>query len=127
MEKSDPRILVVDDNKTSLMLIDEVLSEDYEVITILDPVRALDYIHSGSFDLIISGYRMPQMDGIELLQEVRQKYGKIPFIIVSAENNDENVRRAKDAGADDYMFKPLNIGTFLNTVKSNINLNNTSV
>ena len=123
MKKSDPRILVIDDNKTSLILIDEVLSEEYEVVTMLDPVRALNYIHSGSFDLIISDYRMPQMNGIELLQEIRQTYGKIPFIMVSADSNEENVRKAKDAGVDGYMFKPLNIGTFLNTVKSTLNLN----
>jgi CheY-like chemotaxis protein len=123
MVNNNPRILVIDDNKTSLMLIDEVLSEDYEVVTKQDPAEALDYICSDGVDLVVSDYKMPKMNGVELFHEIKQIHRNVPFIIISAEDNDDNVRRAKEAGVNSYMSKPLNIGAFLNTVKSTLNLN----
>jgi CheY-like chemotaxis protein len=123
MVNNNPRILVIDDNKTSLMLIDEVLSEDYEVVTKQDPAEALDYICSDGVDLVVSDYKMPKMNGVELFYEIKQIHRNVPFIIISAEDNDDNVRRAKEAGVNSYMSKPLNIGAFLNTVKSTLNLN----
>jgi len=124
MEDSfNPRILVVDDNRVTLLFLDELLSEEYEVVTKQDPTEALDYICSDDVDLVVSDYKMPKMNGVELFHEIKQICRNVPFIIISAEDNDDNVRRAKEAGVDSYMYKPLNIGAFLNTVKSTLNLN----
>jgi CheY-like chemotaxis protein len=124
MEDSfNPRILVVDDNRVTLLFLDELLSEEYEVVTKQDPSEALDYICSDTVDLVVSDYKMPKMNGVELFNEIKRIYRNLPFIIISAEDNDDNVRRAKEAGVDSYMSKPLNIGAFLNTVKSTLNLN----
>lgn len=119
----NPRILIVDDNRVTLLFLDELLSEEYEVVTKQDPSEALDYIYSDTVDLVVSDYKMPKMNGVELFHEIKQIHRNVPFIMISAENNDENVQKAKEAGVDSYMYKPLNIGTFLNTVKSTLNLN----
>jgi CheY-like chemotaxis protein len=119
-----PRILIVDDNRVTLLFLDELLSGEYEVVAKQDPAEALDYVYSDSVDLVVSDYKMPKMNGVELFHEIKQIHRNVPFIIISAEDNDDNVRRAKEAGVDSYMSKPLNIGAFLNTVKSTLNLNN---
>lgn len=118
-----PRILIVDDNRVTLLFLDELLSGEYEVVAKQDPTEALDYVYSDSVDLVVSDYKMPKMNGVELFYEIKQIHRNVPFIIISAEDNDDNVRRAKEAGVDSYMSKPLNIGAFLNTVKSTLNLN----
>lgn len=60
------------------------------------------------FDCIISDWMMPDMTGIELLRYVRSdlKYMEIPFILLTAERDQENVRQAIEAGVDDYIIKP---------------------
>lgn len=111
------RILAVDDNRVNLILLKEMLSEHYEVVSFSDPVKALQHFFPETFDLVISDFMMPEMHGIELLEKIRQIDSNVPFIISSANNDEENIRAAYQAGVDKYLLKPLNIATLNNTVK----------
>jgi len=115
------RLLIVDDHRTNLLLLDKLFSEEYEVTTFLKPVEALYRFSSESYDLVISDFTMPEMDGIELLKEIKQIDPYVPFIMISANNDKENVHAAYQAGVEHYVFKPLNISALVNTVKSLIN------
>jgi len=83
MEERKLKVLYVDD-ETDLLTIGKLFMERFGNLTVdtsPSASEALSKIASGSFDGIVSDYQMPGMDGIQLLQEVRQKYGDIPFIL----------------------------------------------
>jgi CheY-like chemotaxis protein len=114
-------ILIVDDNRTNLLLLKEVLSDDYQLTTFTTPRKALESYMAGTYDLIISDLMMPEMTGIELLEQVRNLNSAIPFIIITANTEDQNEKDAYQAGVNDFLYKPVNIGSLLNTVKRHIN------
>jgi len=103
------RIMVVDDEEDSRALLDELVeSLGYEVETFADGFEALAAIKLG-FDLILSDAKMPGMDGFELVRRVRthDTYDDIPIIMVTGLNTKKDRLRAVDAGADDFIGKPV--------------------
>lgn len=108
-------ILIVDDYRTMLRIIRNLLSQlgFNNVDEATDGMTALKKIGEKKFDLIISDWNMEPMSGIELLQKVRSDENNmsIPFIMVTAENKPENVVKAKEAGVDNYIVKPFNAET----------------
>ena len=67
--------------------------------------QAIEMLEHGSYDVIISDYEMPQMDGIELLKIIRERYGGIPFILFTGRGREELVIKALNYGADSYLQK----------------------
>ncbi|MFA7199632.1 MAG: response regulator [Methanoculleus sp.] len=67
--------------------------------------EALDLLGKRTFDAVIADYQMPEMDGIELLKEVRQHFGDIPFILFTGRGREEVVIEALNYGADGYIHK----------------------
>ncbi|HSO20752.1 MAG TPA: response regulator, partial [Desulfosarcina sp.] len=67
------RILVVDDERDMLLLLERIISEEtgHKVVTTHDPLEALAQVQSGGFDLVITDLKMPRMDGISLLDKIR--------------------------------------------------------
>ena len=77
------KILVVDDELTTCVLLEHFLSSEYEVFTTNSGIEALTWLESNLPDLILSDIQMPKMDGFELLQEIRLKgYTKHTPIVV---------------------------------------------
>jgi two-component system chemotaxis response regulator CheY len=108
-------ILVVDDYKTMLRIIRNLLKQiDYNnVEDATDGTEALAKLRSGNFGLVISDWNMEPMSGLQLLQEVRSdpRLKNLPFIMVTAESKAENVVAAKQAGVSNYIVKPFNAET----------------
>ena len=106
----DMKILVVDDYKTMLKIISNLLQQVgfNKIDTALDGGEALRKLHRDSFDLVISDWNMAPMTGLDLLRQVRadRKLRKTPFIMVTAESKTENVVVAKQAGVNNYIVKP---------------------
>ena len=108
-------ILIVDDYKTMLRIIRNLLKQlgfdNVEEAT--DGSAALHKLRDGEFKLVISDWNMEPMTGIELLREVRaDNYLKeMPFIMITAESKTENVVIAKEAGVSNYIVKPFNAAT----------------
>ena len=105
------RALIVDDNATSLMLLKQVVShiDDCSVVAFHDPLAALAEIRSGSIDIVLVDYMMPQLDGIEFIARVRAMPGldDLPIVIVTT-SDERSVRMAAlDAGAMDFVSKPI--------------------
>ncbi len=109
------RILVVDDYKTMLRIIRNLLKQINfsNIEDAMDGSSALQKLREKEFGLIISDWNMEPMTGIELLKEVRadEKLKKIPFIMITAESKTENVIVAKQAGVSNYIVKPFNAET----------------
>jgi two-component system chemotaxis response regulator CheY len=108
-------ILVVDDYKTMLRIIRNLLKQlgFSNIDEATDGSAALQKLRSGKYNLVISDWNMEPMTGLQLLKEVRadEKLQHLPFIMVTAESKTENVVAAKQAGVNNYIVKPFNAAT----------------
>ena len=119
-DKSMVRILIVDDNKTMLRLIRNLLN-DFGYTNIDEAnsgSAALECLRDRKTDLIISDWNLEPMSGLDLLQHVRseEKLKLVPFIMLTAEAKMENVIAAKKAGVNNYIVKPFNAATLRSKV-----------
>ncbi|MCC6347486.1 MAG: chemotaxis response regulator CheY [Nitrospirales bacterium] len=105
------RVLVVDDFPTMRRIVKNLLKQlGFENIDEAeDGAQALGKLKGGSYGLVVSDWNMPNMEGIELLRNVRQEQPPlkdIPFLMVTAEAEKEKVIEAIKAGVDNYIVKP---------------------
>ncbi len=101
-------ILIVDDNKTNLILAKNELSKEYQVTPVLSGFQALQFLEKRSTDLILLDISMPEMDGRETMRRIREneKWRKIPIIFLTADNTPETEAKCLSDGADDFIAKP---------------------
>jgi two-component system chemotaxis response regulator CheY len=113
----DMNILIVDDYKTMLRIIRNLLKQlgFPNVDEATDGAMALSLMRGqgAHYGLVISDWNMEPMTGLQLLREVRSdaKLKATPFIMVTAESKSENVIAAKEAGVSNYIVKPFNAET----------------
>ncbi len=100
-------VLIVDDEENYLIVLKELLSEEnYEVVTAGNALEALETFKESDFDLVLTDMKMPQMDGIELLERIRSINNEIPVIVMTAYATVEKAVEAMKKGAFDYITKP---------------------
>ncbi len=107
---ADKRILVVDDEIGALTLIGIMLERGgFEVLKAKDATSALKILEQETPDLIILDVMLPGMDGIELCRRIRKRKEtkNTPVLILSARGDAESVVRGMEAGASDYLPKPI--------------------
>jgi len=116
------KILVVDDELTTCVLLEHFLSSQYEVFTTNSGTEALTWLETNLPDLILSDIQMPSMDGFELLQEIRLKgYTKhTPIIMLSGQTESKERIKCYKLGAQDYLTKPFNPQELEELVKKNL-------
>jgi two-component system chemotaxis response regulator CheY len=105
------KVLVVDDFPTMRRIVKNLLKQlGFENIDEAeDGEQALQRLKAGGYGLVISDWNMPNMEGIELLRNVRKQpepLNNIPFLMVTAEAEKEKVIEAIKAGVDNYVVKP---------------------
>ena len=99
-------VLCVDDEEELCAISSVFLTrKGFSVTTCQSGKEALDLLSKTSFDVIVSDYQMPVMNGIELLSEVRKRYGEMPFVLFTGKINDDVVIRAIEQNADYYIRK----------------------
>lgn len=102
-------VLVVDDDPLILRVVSTVLDlEEFDVVTATSAAEALDRLATSSPDVVVSDIMMPEMDGFELCQRIREQpaHAKLPIILLTARDGDEDRRRGIDVGGDAYLTKP---------------------
>jgi CheY-like chemotaxis protein len=108
----DKRILVVDDNKTALLLLEHALKKqrpDYQVVSVNNGYDALARLQTQPFDLLVTDYNMPGMNGLDLAQAVRRIWPDIPIVLMTVHNTLE-IRaeaRRRRLNLDVYISKPV--------------------
>lgn len=101
-------LLIVEDNRDLLYVMQEVLSRHYNVFVATNGLEALDIIHDENIQAIISDISMPKMDGIELCRQVKQDINTshLVFVLLTASISSQSQIEAYNAGADAYVTKP---------------------
>ncbi|MBN1964502.1 MAG: response regulator [Anaerolineae bacterium] len=120
------RILVVDDEIGALTLIGIMLERGgFTVLKAKDANAALAVLEKETPDLIILDVMMPGMDGIELCRVIRERDAtrSTPVLILSARGDAESVMRGMDAGANDYLPKPILHHDLVDKVRKMLELN----
>jgi DNA-binding response OmpR family regulator len=107
------KILVVDDTKNVQALLSDFLGgHDFEVLTASDGREALEAVRQANPDLILLDILMPTMDGYQFIGQLRRT-SSIPVIMITAKQQEADVIRGFDLGADDYITKPFRLRELL--------------
>jgi DNA-binding response OmpR family regulator len=116
------KILVVDDEISICLLLQNFLSQDYDVFTIHDAMEALQWLDESVPDLIVCDIQMTNIDGYEFLTNVRERgFTKhTPFIMLSGKAESKDRIKCYRLGAQDYLTKPFNPEELEELVKKNI-------
>jgi DNA-binding response OmpR family regulator len=106
-------ILVVDDTKNVQVLLSDFLgSQGFEILTTSDGREALEILRTHTPDLILLDIMMPNMDGYQFISQLRRT-SNIPVIMITAKQQEADVIRGFDLGADDYITKPFRLRELL--------------
>jgi two-component system, OmpR family, KDP operon response regulator KdpE len=103
------RILVVDDERPVRRFLNASLSGQYAILEAASGEDGLNMAISGRPDIILLDLGLPDMDGVEVTQRLRE-WSQIPIIVISVRDEEETKIAALDAGADDYLTKPFGVG-----------------
>lgn len=104
-------IMSADDSPSMRQMVSFTLKEaGYEVVEACDGQDALDKLKSAKVDMLITDLNMPNMDGIELIRQLRQlpEYKFIPVIMLTTESDETKKQEGKSAGATGWLVKPFN-------------------
>ena len=119
------RILVVDDHFANVKLLEARLGAEYfEVLTALNGADALSFVMNGQCDLVISDVMMPGMDGYEVCRRIKSDPATthLPVVLVTALDQPADRVRGLDAGADDFLTKPIDETALFARVRSLLRL-----
>lgn len=116
------KILVVDDEKSICQLLENFLSQDYEITSFNTSAYGLEWLEDNIPDLIICDIEMPDTDGYVFLTNVRQRgYSKhTPVIMLSAKAESKERIKCYKLGAQDYLIKPFNPEELEEVIKKNL-------
>jgi len=127
LKNLDKNILVVEDSKVQLSIITKILKKmNLNVFAAHDGAEAFEIIENSEkhFDLILTDYYMPNMDGLELTLKIREEYDKdeVGIIILSSNNQPEIASQFLKIGANDFINKPYHELEVLTRINSNLDL-----
>ncbi len=115
---SQNSILLVEDDIITQKTIHQILkNEGYHVKIASDGIDALMNIAQGDFDLVISDIRMPNLNGLQLLEQMNQKKIQIPVILITGYHNHEYEKKSLKLGAVEYIKKPVRKELLLDKLK----------
>ncbi len=112
------KILVVDDTRNvQVLLSDYLTNQDFEVLAASDGREALSVVRGSNPDLILLDIMMPNMDGYQFISHLRHE-SSIPVIMITAKQQEADIIRGFDLGADDYITKPFRLRELLVRIRA---------
>jgi DNA-binding response OmpR family regulator len=122
-ETTEHRILIVDDNEMNRDMLSRRLNRaGYAVLMAEDGEAGLSLIMEQSVDLILLDIMMPGISGLDVLQQIRQSYSQVqlPIIMATAKDESDDVVKAFELGANDYVTKPIDLPVLLARIKMHL-------
>jgi len=120
-----PRILVIDDEEKMCWALDRALSyENYQVVTATRGLQGIELAKKNDFSLVILDLKMPDMDGIEVLTEIKKINPSLPVIMITAHGTIDTAIEAMKIGATDYITKPFKLDEIKLQIKKSLHLSN---
>jgi two-component system chemotaxis response regulator CheY len=117
------KILIVDDCSTTRKLMSLSLkSKGFDVLLAENGIDAIEKLATNKVNMIVTDLNMPYMDGLELIKRIRSDYGKdLPILMVTTEADEDERRKAIEAGADGYLVKPVSAEQMKDNIKKILN------
>ncbi len=123
-----PSVLIIDDDPTFCLMLKSFLSKkNFETTTAFSGDEAMKQIEKEKFDVVLSDFRLPDTDGLELLQKIREKIHGIPVIIMTSYADLRIAVKAMKIGAYEYVTKPVNPDEILLTINNALAKENPAV
>jgi DNA-binding response OmpR family regulator len=115
----DMKVLLVDDEEEFVKALAERLKmRDLRSDTVLDGEEALSYVEDQEPDVMVLDLKMPGIDGMEVLRQVRKAYPNIQVIILTGHGTEKDEEEAKRLGAFEYLEKPVNLDVLVKKMKA---------
>jgi two-component system nitrogen regulation response regulator NtrX len=114
-----PKILLIDDEAAIRSALKEILEyESYEVKEAEDGPTGIKLIEKEEFDLVFCDIKMPRMDGLEVLEKIKEKNSELPVVMMTGHGTVETAVESLKKGAFDFIQKPLDLNRILVTVRN---------
>lgn len=116
-----PSILVVDDELLIRdLLYDFFVDQGWDIAVAENSQKAISYLEDNPVDLVLTDIKMPEMDGMELTQYIKEHHPEMPVVIMTGYPSVETAVSALRIKAADYIVKPFNINQLYKTIKNEI-------
>jgi len=110
-------ILIVEDTELNIDFLTQVLEDDYKLLVAKDGAQGVSMAWQENPDLILMDISLPIMDGYEATRRIRTTLASTPIIGLSAHAMSGDAEKAKEAGCDDYLTKPVNKDLLIKKIK----------
>src|ERR1700745_959967 len=120
------RLLIVDDNEMNRDMLARRLSRSGYLVDVAENARHLmQHVKENGLDLVLLDIEMPEVSGFDALKVLRKEYcpSRLPIIMVTARNQREDIVRALNLGANDYLTKPIDFRVALARMATQLSLN----
>ena len=113
MQKS-LKIVIVDDEEVNVILLETLLEQQqfHDVRSFLDPLMAKEYLLENECDILLVDYNMPLLNGSRLIQEIKKHNADLISMMITADQSNETMLSALEAGANDVLLKPISSNAF---------------
>lgn len=126
-DKERPHVLIVDDSEFNRELLCGILGESFEILEADSGKEGLKLLrrYGTQISVVLLDIIMPEMNGFDVLDEMNREHwlDNIPVIMISADDSDENIRRAFDLGVTDYICRPFDAKVVERRIRNTITLN----
>jgi len=113
-------ITIVDDVKDNLNNYRELLGSEFEMELIQNPLELLGYLNTSKTELVVLDLHMPNINGFELYEKMRQTHPQLPAIFLTGDPSEDALIKGLDLGAQDFIVKPVSINELIARIKNKV-------